>query len=457
MGIGASAMVIAIAGSSVHADFGKEIYYKGLHGQRACVECHLQSGSGMIEGASIVLPINKQALFSSYSGLPTVGRETLTNGNMYEKSVHKYVIDKYGKIPARPAYNDKTLETAITKGIDPSNRHLEVIMPKYTYSGTELKSLVSFLKTLNTEKPVGVTTDRMKLVTIVSDGIPESDVKIFENKIKQFVFLHNRSASKVIKDFRAIDYSIWKLTGDQSTWPKQLEEKYKQTPPTLIVSGMVTGSWDTIQQFSEDKHIPTLLPITDAPGLTPSIYTYYWTKGLSGEGDSADEYIKSHPEYIKAFGNYEEIKSQLSSGKKLVVSATMLGKDLLNLTTEQRKKVKIVYPYYIPQEANATFRFRTPRYGEVPGVQSSVIVDSRIEYKANTIEHLLGDIMTRLRGDFTSNHIADVIGTIMIGGDMGVSDDSPYTHISFNPRQRFVGSIPQIVNLTEDDKISIVE
>lgn len=485
MGAGASAaMVLMASQKAISIDqLGTKIYNEGINGQRACVECHLHSGQGMIEGDNIVLPINGKAIFSAYDGIPIVGRESVEHYNADLKAVQQYLVNKFGKPPARPAYTEKSLAKLFEHGIDSAGRKMAPLMPAYHFNKQELNALTLYLKKLDILVPVGVDEHKINFVTIISEEATQKEsTSQFINKLQEFATMHNTRARKIIHDFRAIDYSFWVLKGPKETWRQQLEQKYSQKQPALIVSG-IADDWTPIHNFSEEHHIPTLLPVTEQPSLEKSTYTFYWTRGQVAEGEIAgreagpnavvigsetdvrvrevlavNHQIKLNEpidqfETVISFDTYDKLQPLLQSNKKLILSAALLGRDIHSFTAEQLSRIQIVYPYWIPQDADKKLSYRRPHFGEQPGVNADIVVDNRAVYKANTINHLLGDVLTRLRGNFTSNNIVDKISTVMVGGDMGVTDDSPYEHMSFSPAQRFIASNPQLVKVTSDGRI----
>jgi len=479
-------MLLSVMSGVVMANdnVGSQIYNNGLHGQRACVECHLKSGKGMPEGNVIVLPINYKSLSEQYNGIPVVGRETIIDRNSMDKAIQTYLQNTFHKIPSRPGYTESTIKKVIKTGIDPASRKLNPIMPTFSYNDNEIASLIEYLKSMDAQPLVGVTSDSVNIVSIITDSTNDYDKTAFDDKLKEFFTIHNSQGNKVISDFRKISYNTWKLTGPTDTWSSQLEEYYKNNPPFMIVGGFA-DNWQPIQDFSESHKVPTLLPITNVPGKTPSTYTFYWNEGLYGEGMIAGDYVthqyptksvsiigdqdndyavgaKTVLKYaannpvseviIPTTANVNTIKALLRANKIVVVSATLLGDGIHEFDDQEKKNLQIVYPYWIPQPDDTQFKFRLPRFG---ATMYGITADQRVTYKANTIKHLLGDMFTRFRGDFTSNHVIDVIGTIMIGGEMNVTDDSPYEHISFSTKTRFIASKPQIVKLTAGNHIEI--
>jgi len=94
--------------------------------------------------------------------------------------------------------------------------------------------------------------------------------------------------------YKRLALSRWMLKGPPETWRIQLEEYYRREPVFALLSGISNGEWRPIHQFSEDHHIPCILPITDFPVISETDwYTLYFSKGPYQEGEAAARYLDS--------------------------------------------------------------------------------------------------------------------------------------------------------------------
>ncbi len=91
--------------------------------------------------------------------------------------------------------------------------------------------------------------------------------------------------------------SRWILKGPPETWRSQLEEYNRKEPVFALVGGITKGTWRPIHEFSEENHIPCLLPVTDFPVISETDwYTLYFSKGLYQEGESTARFLASRNE-----------------------------------------------------------------------------------------------------------------------------------------------------------------
>lgn len=486
---------------------GENLYLHGKDGQDACVKCHLRSGNGMAEGNIVTLPINTNVLLHEFKGDLTVGREGAESSQV-AVAVNRYLHALYKGVPHRDGYSTETFHRAITAGKDASGRKLADVMPRFHYSAAEASDILAYLNKVTNERVVGVDDTTMRIATIVTPDVAKVEVDSLVAGLNQFIHLHNVQGQRVIRDFRKLDLQVWTLTGPSTTWGSQLAAKFKAQPVALIAGGISNESWKPIYDFTEANHIPTILPITDRPVISADklSWTYFWTKGQYGEGVAAAKWVEANIPADKkvvqvmtkdasAFSNgfYDELNSvgrvkqaqtmvgdqdqkaiegadvvviwgdmtvisKFNTTKPTIISATLVGSALPTVDQDKRANTFITYPYWLPQDPNAVFKYRIPHFGEVPGIMAPIaITDNKVAYKTNTLVHVLGDLLTSVRGDFRATNIIDRIGKVMVGPPMGISDDSPYDHIAFSPVNHFIGSNPKIVQLDEKGKLTVVE
>jgi len=110
-----------------------------------CVRCHLENGSGQLEGGVRSADITWFTLTKEYAGVRPSGR-------------------------AHPPYDEGTLKAAVTGGLDPANHELHEAHPRYEMEAEDLSDLVAYLKILG-RQPVPGISDREVRVGIL---LPET-------------------------------------------------------------------------------------------------------------------------------------------------------------------------------------------------------------------------------------------------------------------------------------------
>ncbi|MBI4488430.1 MAG: c-type cytochrome [Deltaproteobacteria bacterium] len=92
-----------------------------------CATCHGEDGQGGREGNLIVTPD------ITYEALTKPGHVTLPSGRK------------------RVPYTDVLLARAITQGLDSSGQKLNLLMPRWNLTGSDLQDLIAYLKRLRKE------------------------------------------------------------------------------------------------------------------------------------------------------------------------------------------------------------------------------------------------------------------------------------------------------------------
>lgn len=241
--------------------------------QFSCVNCHLRSGMGSSEAAIVAPPINALRLFAPQETEP-----------------HK-----------RPAYDETSLARALRSGIDPAGRELDPLMPRYLLGDEDVRSLSAYLHTLSAAPSPGVSESTLIFATVVTEEVPPARRAAMLSVLNAYFQFKNaqtrdetrraaRSEALKLPMYQAWRYwvlRVWELRGPASSWKDQLDAYYRKEPAFALLSGMSTGDWSPIHEWSEAHRVPCLLPMTDRPALrTGDFYTLYFSKGVALEAET---------------------------------------------------------------------------------------------------------------------------------------------------------------------------
>lgn len=268
-----------------------------------CVSCHMRSGLGSFEGSVFTTPTNGKTLYQPRD-LPGAGNNR-RNAGMTMTSQKKGTPSIQAP-KARPAYNDQTLADVLRGGRDPSGRLLDVIMPRYNLSDSDMAIMVAYLKNLSNDYSPGVSKDSINFATVIAEDVPAAQVAAMMEPLESFV----KSANKQQKEFeqqrlrlrekyleptyRPVKLSRWLLKGSPDTWRGQLEEYYRKEPVFALIAGISPTTWQPVHDFSEANKLPCILPNTDFPVVSQDDrYTLYFSKGYFQEGEAAARYLLS--------------------------------------------------------------------------------------------------------------------------------------------------------------------
>ncbi len=291
---------ILASGEPLQATTQGDITFSGS--QFSCVNCHRASGYGSSEGGNYVLPITGPALYR---------QRDLDRADIFKKLFKEYQPKRFKarmRMPQmRPAYTDESLAKAIKEGVDPTGRQLDLLMPKYKLPDQDMDNLVAYLKQLTVKDDPGVDAEKLYFATVVSDKIDPDKRRAMLETMRKFIVWMNLDTkgdlrnpnfsphyrTEFIKAYRLWDLQVWELKGEPNTWAEQLANYYSKRPVFAVISGMINGPWQPVQQFCESGKIPCLFPHTQLPDLTkPPSYSVFFTRGLTLEAEVIGHYLK---------------------------------------------------------------------------------------------------------------------------------------------------------------------
>ena len=260
----------------------------------ACMNCHRTSGMGSVEGNIQAPPITGRFLFRSDDRL------FVTMDPRSGKRFNQY----------HDPYTEKSLELAITKGINVNGQPMNELMPRYALSDQEVKSLINYLSTLSQNHSPGIDEEKIHFATIITPDVDEKQKQILVTMMNAIFGQKNGStitgksqnrrhmvnaAQFVLGTEKKWDYELWQLAGDPSTWKVQLEKRYAQKPVFAVLSGIGRAEWDPVSQFCESSKVPCLFPSIDFSTEKTNHYNIFFQKGLPLEIDALLTTLKRNP------------------------------------------------------------------------------------------------------------------------------------------------------------------
>lgn len=293
---------LGIDGSPLSATTQSDILVSGS--RFSCITCHRRSGYGSSEGGVFVLPVTGRFLFS-----PRRWERSFLFRKLFKESQPRKFWSQVRQPRSRPAYSEESLAKAIRNGIDPAGRKLDAMMPRYRMDDDDMSHLIAYLRTLSLQTSPGVDDDNVYFATIVSDQAHDHRVDAMLATMASFFNwmnqdtrgdLHNPNfspnyRSDLIAGYRFWHLDVWRLRGDASSWPRQLEEHYRKRPVFVVISGMTGEDWTPVHQFCEKNELPCLFPNTDLPDISdPCYYTVYLDRGVAIEAEALAVYLQDY-------------------------------------------------------------------------------------------------------------------------------------------------------------------
>ena len=311
---------VVTAGFAVHAatpanllEKGRRIYQDGvlssgkpLVGSRfdnikvegaeaACINCHLHSGMGSVEGNLQIQPISAKYLFGEEKALATMD---VRGGKRFNLS--------------HPPYTDVSLATTIRTGIKNSGSEMNVMMPHFDLNKQDMAALTAYLRQLSSQWSPGAAADKIHFATVIAPGV-EPELRKAVLDILKYTFAQKNAntvapknvgrrrhmvtaAEMVFGTERAWELHVWELQGVPDTWSKQLENNYRKQPVFAVISGISNTTWQPVQKFCERQHVPCWFPSIDLPPAEAGRYSLYFSRGVALEASVLAKYLRSKPD-----------------------------------------------------------------------------------------------------------------------------------------------------------------
>jgi hypothetical protein len=248
---------------------------KPMQGQAAaCVNCHLRSGLGTLEGRILIPPITAKYLFRPVSdSAPTMGQPPPN-----------------ARGPMRSRYTAATLARAIREGIDPDGRRFDYLMPRYALDDASMSATIDYLRQFGRGPVPGVGGDTLDFATIIT---PDADPTARQGMLDVLEHCFGANDAPVaglaplqragmrIPTGHSWHLHVWQLTGPADSWEQQLRQRFAAEPVFAVISGLGREDWAPVHRFCQEHSVPCLLPNVDLPVVAEDdFYPVYFSKGV---------------------------------------------------------------------------------------------------------------------------------------------------------------------------------
>jgi hypothetical protein len=247
-----------------------------MQGQAAaCVNCHLRSGLGTVEGRILIPPITAKYLFRPVSA----GAATMAQPSIYRRG------------PLRSRYSAATLARAIREGIDPDGRKFDYLMPRYSLDEASMSATIDYLEHLDRGPVPGVGAETLDFATIITPDADSSErqgmLDVLGHCFGGNDASHAREASMQrapgmrIPQGRVWRLHVWQLTGPPESWEQQLQQHFAAEPVFAVISGLGRENWVPVHRFCQAHSLPCVLPNVNLPVVAENdFYPMYFSKGI---------------------------------------------------------------------------------------------------------------------------------------------------------------------------------
>jgi ABC-type branched-subunit amino acid transport system substrate-binding protein len=210
-----------------------------------CASCHGRNGRGKPEGG--VVPSNVQ--------WDTLMHPTAT----------------------RPAYTKPLLKRAITMGLDPEGKALQIAMPRYRLTLEDMSDLVSYLELLGVDHDPGISDDAVRLGSVLPAD-PGEQAAVRSVLTAYYSRLGPIFGRNVVPVFTT-------TSGAPAARAAALQRFIDEEQPFAITSSWLLGADAEMSAVAETAHVPTIAAFAiSAPA--DSRYVYQLLAGAKEQRDA---------------------------------------------------------------------------------------------------------------------------------------------------------------------------
>jgi ABC-type branched-subunit amino acid transport system substrate-binding protein len=231
-----------------------------------CANCHGFDGRGNPEGGVVPSDITSEALTKTYGIAHASGRK-------------------------HPAYTDRALAMAVTKGIDPAGNKLPNTMPRYWMAPEDLSDLVAYMKRLGKENDPGLTETTIKVGTIVAGSGPMAEMGQVMKATLGAYFEEVNAQGGIYN--RKIELRVTNAPADPRT-ARLNAERFIDTEQVFAMAGaFIAGADREIATLVEEKEVVLVGPSTLYPdvGFPLNRHTFYLFSGLKEQASALLNFI----------------------------------------------------------------------------------------------------------------------------------------------------------------------
>ncbi len=203
-----------------------------------CANCHGLDGQGKPEAGVTPSNITWEALSKPYGVTHSDGRK-------------------------HPAYTDRGLEFAITRGTDPAGNKLLSVMPRYVMTREDLTDLVIYLKRLGNDRDPGISQDRIVIGTAgpTRGALTEMGQAIRAVTVAFFDELNSQGG--VFNRRFDVKFSETAETPDATR--ANFERLIKEEKVFAITGAFVAGAEKEVMPLMSQQGVPLIGPLTLYP------------------------------------------------------------------------------------------------------------------------------------------------------------------------------------------------
>ena len=231
-----------------------------------CANCHGFDGRGNPEGGVVPSDITAEALTKSYGVTHASGRK-------------------------HPAYTDRALAMAVTRGVDPAGNKLPNTMPRYWMAPEDLTDLVAYMRRLGKENDPGLTETSIRIGTIVAGTGPMAEMGQAMKETLGAYFDEVNAQGGIYN--RKIELRVTNSPADPRAARSNAERFIDAEQVFAMAGAFIAGADKEIATLFEEKEVVLVGPSTLYPevGFPLNRHTFYLFSGLKEQATALLNFI----------------------------------------------------------------------------------------------------------------------------------------------------------------------
>jgi ABC-type branched-subunit amino acid transport system substrate-binding protein len=236
----------------------------------SCANCHGLDGLGKLEDNVNPSNITWMALTKPYGLNHANGRQ-------------------------HPPYTERTLEVAVTRGIDPAGNKLLNLMPRYHMSRKDMADLLVYLKYLELDRDPGITDDKIVIGTAVPLNGALADVGRAVKAVTSAYFEQLNSQGGIYG--RSIELQLAETVDEPLATYANVERLLENGRIFALTGVFISGSEQEIIPLVAQKEVPLIGPLTRFPqvGYPLNRQVFYLFSGIDGQARALIDFKAKQP------------------------------------------------------------------------------------------------------------------------------------------------------------------
>jgi ABC-type branched-subunit amino acid transport system substrate-binding protein len=237
----------------------------------ACANCHASRGQGKPEGGIDPSNITWEALTKPYGVTHPSGRK-------------------------HPAYTERGLEFAITRGLDPAGNKLLAAMPRYQLTKEDLADLVVYLRRLGSDTDPGVADNRIVIGTAVPAKGPLGEMGQVVKEVLIAAFAEVNAQGGIYD--RQLELKFVE-TGENGAATRANIDRFIKDEKIFAMTGVfLAGAEREVTPLFAEQEVPLVGPLTLDPrtGTPLNRQVFYLTSGNSAQARAMISFLAKQPD-----------------------------------------------------------------------------------------------------------------------------------------------------------------